>query len=151
MAKFVYRMQSIVDIQEKMEGQAKIAYGVANAKLMDEQEKLQQIMIRKAGYENQARSLVNGTIDVSKVKECKRAVDTMKTMQRNQMMNVHVAEKNVDLARKRLNDVMVERKTHEKLKEQAFEEFKQEIQYAENKEIDELVSYTYHEGMTQTV
>lgn len=151
MAKFVYRMQSILDIKEKMEGQAKIAYGVANAKLMDEQEKLQQIMIRKAGYENQARSLVNGTIDVSKVKECKRAVDTMKTMQRNQMMNVHVAEKNVDLARKRLNDVMVERKTHEKLKEQAFEEFKQEIQYAENKEIDELVSYTYHEGMTQTV
>ena len=51
MAKFAYRMQSILDIKEKMEGQAKIAYGVANAKLMDEQGKLQQIMIRKAGYE----------------------------------------------------------------------------------------------------
>ena len=37
MAKFAYRMQSILDIKEKMEGQAKIAYGVANAKLMDEQ------------------------------------------------------------------------------------------------------------------
>ena len=36
MAKFAYRMQSILDIKEKMEGQAKIAYGVANAKLMDE-------------------------------------------------------------------------------------------------------------------
>ena len=64
MAKFAYRMQSILDIKEKMEGQAKIAYGVANAKLMDEQGKLQQIMIRKAGYESQARNLVNGTIDV---------------------------------------------------------------------------------------
>lgn len=50
-------------------------------------------MIRKAGYESQARNLVNGTIDVPKIKECKRAVDTMKTMQRSQMMNVHVAEK----------------------------------------------------------
>ena len=79
-----------------MEGQAKIAYGVANAKLMDEQGKLQQIMIRKAGYESQARNLVNGTIDVPKIKECKRAVDTMKTMQRSQMMNVHVAENNVE-------------------------------------------------------
>ena len=115
MAKFAYRMQSILDIKEKMEGQAKIAYGVANAKLMDEQGKLQQIMIRKAGYESQARNLVNGTIDVPK-----------------------------------LNEVMMERKTHEKLKEQAFEVFKQEMQYAENKEIDELVSYTYHEGMTET-
>ena len=35
MAKFAYRMQSILDIKEKMEGQAKIAYGVANANLMD--------------------------------------------------------------------------------------------------------------------
>ena len=126
------------------------AYGVANAKLMDEQGKLQQIMIRKAGYESQARNLVNGTIDVPKIKECKRAVDTMKTMQRSQMMNVHVAEKNVEAARLKLNEVMMERKTHEKLKEQAFEVFKQEMQYAENKEIDELVSYTYHEGMTET-
>ena len=143
MAKFAYRMQSILDIKEKMEGQAKIAYGVANAKL-------QQIMIRKAGYESQARNLVNGTIDVPKIKECKRAVDTMKTMQRSQMMNVHVAEKNVEAARLKLNEVMMERKTHERLKEQAFEVFKQEMQYAENKEIDELVSYTYHEGMTET-
>ena len=135
MAKFAYRMQSILDIKEKMEGQAKIAYGVANAKLMDEQGKLQQIMIRKAGYESQARNLVNGTIDVPKIKECKRAVDTMKTMQRSRL---------------KLNEVMMERKTHEKLKEQAFEVFKQEMQYAENKEIDELVSYTYHEGMTET-
>ena len=116
MAKFAYRMQSILDIKEKMEGQAKIAYGVANAKLMDEQGKLQQIMIRKAGYESQARNLVNGTIDVPKIKECKRAVDTMKTMQRSQMMNVHVAEKNVEAARLKLNEVMMERKTHERLK-----------------------------------
>ena len=150
MAKFAYRMQSILDIKEKMEGQAKIAYRTANAKLMDEQAKLQQIMFRKAGYESQARKLVNGTIDVPKIKECKRAVDAMKTMQRSQMMNVHVAEKNVELARTKLNEVMMERKTHEKLKEQAFEVFKQELQYAENKEIDELVSYTYHEGMSDT-
>ncbi|MEN2578984.1 hypothetical protein AAER81_06910, partial [Acinetobacter baumannii] len=68
-----------------------------------------------------------GAIDVTKIKECKRAVDAMKSMQRGQMMNVHVAEKNADAARKKLNDIVVERKTHEKLKEQAFEEFKQEM------------------------
>ena len=146
MAKFAYRMQSILDIKEKMEGQAKIAYGTANAKLMDEQAKLQQIMFRKAGYESQARKLVNGTIDVPKIKECKRAVDAMKTMQRSQMMNVHAAERDVELARKQLNEAMVERKTHEKLKEKAFEEFKQELLHEESKEIDELVSYTYHDN-----
>lgn len=141
-------MQNILDIKVKMESQAKIAYGIANTKLLDEQGKLREIVQRRSGYEREARELVSGAINVQKIRDNKRAIDTMKSRQRTQLMNVHVAEKNVEAARVRLNNVMVERKTHEKLKEIAFEEFKQEIQYAENKEIDELVSYTYHENLT---
>ena len=48
MAKFRYRMQNILDIKEKMENQAKTAYGMANAKLAAEQQKLQDILIRRA-------------------------------------------------------------------------------------------------------
>ena len=140
-------MKNILDIKVKMENQAKIAYGIANSKLMDEQGKLREIVVRKACYEREAKELVSGNIDVHKIKENKKAIETMKSKQRTQMMNVHVAEKNLEAARVRLNNVMIERKTHEKLKEIAFEEFKQEIQYAENKEIDELVSYTYHENL----
>lgn len=146
MAKFVYRMQSILDIKIKLENQAKIAYGVANQKLVEEQEKLKEILARRAAYENEAKELVSGTINVVKIRENKRAIDVIKSRQRTQMMNVHVAEKNVEAARKHLNEIMTERKTHEKLKERSFEQFKQELQYAENKEIDELVSYSYHEG-----
>lgn len=146
MAKFTYRMQNILDIKLKMENQAKIAYGVANAKLGEEQKKLQEIVIRRAGYESRARELVRGAIHIRDIRECKRAVDTMKSLQRNQMMNVHAAQKNVELARERLNLVMAERKTHEKLREKAFEEFKLEIQHVESKEIDELVSYNYHDA-----
>lgn len=145
MAKFTYRMQSILDIKIKMENQAKIAYGIANTKLLEEQEKLKAIINRRREYEREAKELVMGTIDIPKVRDNKRAIDTIKSMQRTQMMNVHVAEKNLESARKHLNDVMMERKTHEKLREKAFEEFKQEIQYAEGKEIDELVSYSYHD------
>ena len=128
MAKFRYRMQNILDIKEKMENQAKTAYGMANAKLAAEQQKLQDILIRRAGY------------------ECRKAIDVLKSKQRSQMMNVHAAERDVELARKQLNEAMVERKTHEKLKEKAFEEFKQELLHEESKEIDELVSYTYHDN-----
>lgn len=143
MAKFVYRMQSILDIKIKMENQAKIAYGIANKKLQEEQDKLRIILERRAAYEAEAKALVSGVIDVRKIRENKQAIDVMKSQQRAQMMNVHVAEKNVETARKHLNEVMTERKSHEKLKEHKFEEFKQEIQYAENKEIDQLVSYSY--------
>lgn len=146
MAKFRYRMQNILDIKEKMENQAKTAYGMANAKLATEQQKLQDILIRRAGYESKARELVSGNLNVLEIRECRQAIDVMKSKQRSQMMNVHAVERNVELARKQLNEAMVERKTHEKLKEKAFEEFKQELLHEESKEIDELVSYTYHDN-----
>lgn len=146
MAKFTYRMQNILDIKIKMENQAKIAYGIASRRLAEEQEKLQQILMRRAGYERRARELVCGTLNVTEIRECRRAIDVMKSQQRTQMMNVHAAEKTLEMAHQELNQVMVERKTHEKLRERAFEEFKQEIAQAEGKEIDELVSYNYHES-----
>ena len=99
MAKFVYRMQNILDIKEKMESQARISYGIANTKLMEEQDKLRQILARRADYEREARELVNGTIHIQKIRDCKKAIDIMKSRQRTQMMNVHVAEKNLEAAR----------------------------------------------------
>ena len=66
-------------------------------------------------------------------------------MIKNQAVAVHVAQKNLDRERVKLNQVMVERKTHEKLKERSFEEFVKELNYAENKEIDQLISFNYSE------
>ena len=54
MAKFTYRMQNILDIKIKLENQAKIAYATASRQLAEEQEKLREILMRRAGYrENQ--------------------------------------------------------------------------------------------------
>ena len=44
---------------------------------------------------------------------------------------------------------MIERKTHEKLKEKAFEDFQKELKATEAKEIDELVSFTYNNLMVR--
>ncbi len=146
MAKFVYRMQNILDIKQKMEHQAKAAYGIANRQLVEEQEKLQQIFLQRVSYESRARELATGTLELLKIRECRRAIDVMKSKQRTQMMNVHVAERNVEQARQQLNSVMIERKTQERLREKAFEEFRQELAREESREIDELVSYNYHKN-----
>ena len=106
--------------------------------------RMQNILDIKIKLENQAK-IAYATAS-QEIRECKRAIDVMKSLQRAQMMKVHAAEKTLEMARIELNRVMVERKTHEKLRERAFEEFKQEIAQAESKEIDELVSYNYHEG-----
>ena len=39
---------------------------------------------------------------------------------------------------------MVDRKTQEILKDKAFEEFKRELEAAESKEVDEVVSFKYN-------
>lgn len=146
MAKFQYKLQSVLDIKEKLESQEKIAFGLAAAKLQEEQEILQNLMIQKAGYDKKARKLVEGSIDLLEINICRKAIETMKTRIRSQMINVHKAEEQLDLVRRRLNEVMIERKTYEKLREKKFEEFKMELAYEEKKEVDELVSYTYHQN-----
>lgn len=86
---------------------------------------------------------MTGTIDVRQVAHARADVNTMKTLMRRQMMEVHKAELELEDARRALNEVMQERKMHEKLKERAFEQFQQELKAEESKEIDQLVSYTY--------
>ena len=43
---------------------------------------------------------------------------------------------------------MIERKTHENLKEKAMEEFIKEINASESKEIDQLTSYRFGKNLT---
>lgn len=143
MAKFKYRMQNILDIKIKLESQAKIAYGIANQKYMAEQQKLQEIVLRRNNYEKAWKECMTGKIDVRQVGHARADVNTMKTLMRRQMMEVHKAELELEDARRVLNEIIKERKMHEKLKERAFEQFMQELKAEESKEIDQLVSYTY--------
>lgn len=146
MAKFQYRMQNILNIKMKLEVQAKNAYGIANGKYQEEQKKLQTLMLRRMEYEQKLKELVNGAIDVQKIAHARNDVNAMKTLVRRQMIEVHKAELEVERTRQELNSIVLERKTHEKLRERAFEQFKKELAEQESKEIDELVSYTYNKG-----
>ena len=144
MAKFRYRMQNILDIKLKLESQAKIAYGIAEQEYRTQQQKLQELMVRRMRYEKQLKELMNGVMDIREINHAKSAVDSMKVLVRRQMMEVHRTEKALEKARNELNEIMQDRKMHEKLREKAFAEFQQELLAEEGKAIDGLVSYTYN-------
>ena len=146
MAKFVYRMQNILDIKLKLETQAQMVFAEANPKYMKEQKILQEYLMRRIGYEKKLKEAMDGTIDVQAVTNARADLNAMKTLVRRQMMEVHKAELQLEDARRALNEVMQERKVQEKLREKAFEQFKRELAMQENKEIDELVSYTFNEN-----
>ena len=146
MAKFVYRMQNILELTEKLESQEKINFGIAQAALNEEQEKLKELLLRRSEYENKERELFTGVLDIKEINHCKQAVTILKVKIRDQMLSVQKAQRNLERARKRLDEVMKDRKTHENLRDKAFEEFKKELAAEENKATDELVSYTYHDS-----
>ena len=121
-----------------------MAYGLANQKYQEQQAILQEYMVRRVGYEQRWKEQMKGTLDLAAVTYAREDVNAMKTIVRRQMLEVHKAQKELEDARERLQTVMQERKVQEKLREKAFEQFKQELAEAETKEIDELVSYTYN-------
>lgn len=145
MARFVYKMQNILDIKNKLETQEKTAFAIAMQKLRTEEERLSRIDSEILEYEKLIRLQNEGSINIQEWKRCNEALEYKKNEKRNQIQQIKLAQKNVDIARGRLNKVMVERKTQEVLKEKAFEEFVHEVNESEKKEVDELVSFTYND------
>ena len=143
MAKFVYRMQSLLDIQYQLESQAKMEFGRAQMRLNQEEDKLQVLIDRKAAYLEEGRRMRNDRLHIMDLKDNRNAMLIMDDMIETQRGQVALAQKAVDEARRRLQEVMQQRKMHEKLREKAFATFVREENAADHKAGDELTSYTY--------
>ena len=137
-------MQNILEIKNKLETQEKTAFAIEMQKLRTEEERLERIRKEIIYYEDLIREQDGKAINILEWKRCNEALEYKKNEEKVQIQHVKMAEKNVDIARGRLNKVMVERKTQEVLKEKAFEEFVKELNETEKKEVDELVSFTYN-------
>lgn len=149
MAKFRYKMQSILDVKLKMETQAKQEFAMAKNALDEEEEKLEALYQRKNWYEEEAKRLLTGGLRVKDIRENKGALMKMDEYIKEQKVRIQIAEAAVERARLKLQEVMQERKTQETLKEKAFEEFMREENRRESKEIDELTSYTYGQKVSE--
>ena len=144
MSRFIYRMQNILEIKYKLETNAKFLYSLANAKLRVEELKLEALFADIKEYEQEIRNLYTKKLNLHELKRCIESIEIKKIFCKQQIQEVNRAKKNLELARLRMNELTMERKTHEKLKDKEFEEYIRTINQKEMKEIDELVSYTYN-------
>lgn len=113
MAKFVYRMQNILDIKNKLEVQARNSYAAARIKLSQEEEKLDRMFEQKKAYEENYRQQLSGNINILQINICKNAIELCKNQIKKQLVEVKVASLNLEAAQKRLGEVMKERKIQE--------------------------------------
>lgn len=144
MAKFIYKMENILGIKFKMEDQAKAAYGAAKKKLLTEEEKLYILKKKLVMYHEKTRTNMQIKLDVTELKSLGQAMEITKIHIKAQELAVKRAENHVEIMRAKLNAAMLERKTHEKLKENAWNEFYLDVETVERKEVDELVSFRYN-------
>ncbi len=145
MAVYRYKLQGILDIKDKLETQAKQEFANANIKLLEEEALLEEIRKRKNEYIEEGVKLRLEVIDPVAIDINKRAVEVMEDEEKKQELEVAVARKNVDAARKKMMDARTETRIYEKLKENDFKEFMIEEGKAESKEIDELNSFRFSE------
>lgn len=143
MAKFVYRMQNILDIKMKLEQTAKQEYAEARRRLSEEEDKLKKLHDRKAFYFAAYQNAIQGKLDFLLIEENANAMDIMDILIEEQSEVVKRRSKELELARQKMEREMQERKMHEKLKEKKFMEFLRELNAEEKRETDEVAGYQF--------
>lgn len=143
MARFRFPMQNILNMKEKLEEQAKNEYGQANARLLAEEKKLEQLNNRLEDARLQLKNVLREVLSMTEIHKRENAVVILKWYVKQQQLVVKRCEKEVEIAREKLTEAMKERKIFEKLREKAFDEFMKEEGRREQKEVDELMSYRY--------
>ncbi len=140
---FKFRLQSLLNVKEKFEQQAKIVFGEETAKLEEEKSKLVSLYNNKEDVLQKQRESFTGTIDIQSFNEYRNYSMKLDTMIIQQIEAVARQNIKTEEAKKKLADIMKERKTLEKLKEKEVEIFQKEMQLAEDKQVDELVTYKF--------
>jgi flagellar FliJ protein len=136
-------MQNILDIKEKLETQQKQEYAKANALLLEEEANLQRLLLRRGDYEDSLKEEQKGVLHLTEIEFLRNAILSMDSQINEQIRRIALARDRVEIERAKLDEAIKERKTYEKLREKAFEDFKADILYREGKEVDELIAYSY--------
>ncbi len=144
MVKFRYSMQSVLDIKYRLEDQAKGVYAAAKLRYEEEVEKKERLEEQKRRYENALQKLMLNRLDFREIQFTKTGIEAIEDAIKKQKRAVAIAKHEMEAASERLRELMVERKTHEKLKEKALEEYQKESLDIERKETDEIVSYRFN-------
>ena len=141
MAKFKFRLQGLFDIKQKIEDQKKQEYGLAVAELELEKRKKQELLDKKEEKIVEFRQHIDEILNTQKHDSYNNYIEFLKEEALRQEKVILEAQKKVEKKRQELVEAMRERKTLEKLSERQYEEFLLVQKLAEQRIVDEIVSY----------
>lgn len=143
MAKFSFRLQNVLNLKVRLEDQQRNVFAAAQKKLNEEEEKLNNLYLRKESYEEKGRQMREKTLHLQDILENETAITRVKEYIEDQKARVRLQEKKVEDERAKLVEMIKERKMYERLREKAFENYLEEEKHTEGVENDEHNSYVY--------
>lgn len=143
MAKFVFRLQSVLNLKVRLEEQQRLSFAAARKRLNDEEERLEALHEREAFYEEEGRKMREKSIVIQDILDNEVALVRIREYIADQVLRVKRAETLLEEERLKLVEAMKERKTYEKLRENAFDEYLREEAHTEAVENDEHNSFVY--------
>lgn len=144
MGKFVFRMQSLLNVKIQIENSLKNELGKAVQELERQKDILREIELEREVYIGRVNSECVEGISVGKLREFNTYIVYLNDRSRLQKENIKKAQNNVDKYREQLIKAMQEKEMLEKLKEKKYEEYLREQLKEEQKLNDEIVSFNYN-------
>jgi len=144
MAKFNFRLQSLLNVKIQMEDNLKNELAKAMRKLEKEKGKLEQLKIaeEKCIEEFNLNSVRPTTVE--NLKKYNLYISHLRDRIAKQKENVNSAQVIVDKIRRELIKVVQEREMLDKLKEKKYSEYLDELAKKEQRSNDEVVSYRHN-------
>ena len=106
MAKFVFKMESILSIKYKLEDQAKAEYGLEIAKLHEEEEKLEKLKKKKLAYQTELTEAVQNHLIIFQIKKLENSIENVKYNMNLQRIVIKQQQLKVDEAREKLDEAV---------------------------------------------
>lgn len=146
MAKFIFNMQGLLNIKEKLEEQTKTEYGKALSKLEQEKNILLNLENEKQQNILNFKQSIDKGVKPNYINSINQYIHILDTKIQHQIENINNEKKVVEEKRLALLEAMKQRKVFETLKEKAKENYFKEELKNEQKIIDEIVSYKYNKA-----
>jgi len=143
MAKFNFRLQQYLGIKEQLEEQKELEYAKALRLVEEEKYRLNFMIQNLKNTVLTLREAVKASIDTYIILQHNNSIERMKHHIAAQRERLKAAEEFAEIKRLELVEAMKERKALETVKENARETFLKEVDIAERKITDELVSFKY--------
>ncbi len=141
---FKFRLQSYLNVKEKIEEQRKLEYSKAIAKLEEEKMKMDFLIKQKSDTINNFKSSLEMRINPQLYNDYNNYIEALKKEIEIQNSLVKKAEAFVEERRKALVEAVKERKILDKLKENKKIDYTKEEILKDAKLVDEIVSYKFN-------